>query len=209
MGGDANIARDEAAASALGERRDPGYARIPFPPRRQSPGPLSRVDRIENAFLRSRVGQAWMRSFRRRRPGSWVRNRVFVNGVLLTLRTLLAFDRAGLAVYYEEDAEIAVPQWPGLAESYVGPEGFMDFFEAWTESWDQIELEVREVYDLGDSSVVFGWMYTRGGASGVATRQPFSSFHEYGPAKMSRGEWYMTWEEGLAAAGLEGEPLPE
>lgn len=91
----------------------------------------------------------------------------------LTLKTLLARDRKGLAAYFEPDAEIVVPRWPGLAERYTGPGGFLDFFEAWVESWDQVELETTEVIDMGDVSVVFGYMHTRGGASGVATRQVY------------------------------------
>ena len=209
MGGDANIARDEAAASALSEPRDPGYARIRFPGLRQSVAPLSRLDRFAIAFLRTRAGGAWMRWLRQRKPGSRLRKRSFVSGVPLTLRALLAYDRRGLAAFYEDDAEIIVPPWPGLADRYVGPEGFMDFFEAWTENWDQVELELLEVFDLGERSLVFGWMHTRGGASGVATRQAFSSIHGYSAWKVSRGEWFLTWEEGLEAAGLEGEPLPE
>lgn len=127
----------------------------------------------------------------------------------LTLKTLLARDRKGLAAYFEPDAEIVVPRWPGLAERYTGPGGFLDFFEAWVESWDQVELETTEVIDMGDVSVVFGYMHTRGGASGVATRQVYSAVFHYAASKISRGEWFLSWEEGMAAAGLDREPLPE
>ena len=149
-----------------------------------------------------------MRTTRRLRLGSRLRRAAYVQGVLLSMRTLLAYDRHGLRAYYEPDAEIVVPPWPGLAERYTGPDGFMDFFEGWTESWDQVELEVTEVIDMGETSLVLGWMHTRGGASGVDTRQAFSSHQTYTETRIARGEWFMSWEEGMAAAGLEGEPLP-
>ena len=208
MGGDANIARDEAAASALSEPRDPGYVRIPFPGERMTRVPLSRRARALNAYVSSWMGQAGVRWFRRRRLGSRIRRAGYRYGVALSLKSLLAGDRRGLAAIYEPDAEIVVPQWPGLLDRYTGPDGLMDFFEAWIENWDQVELELTEVIDMGDVSIVFGWMHTRGGASGVATRQAYSAIFNYNRSKITRGEWFLTWEEGLEAAGLEGEPLP-
>ena len=209
MGGDANIARDEAAARALTERPPPAYVRIRFPERRLTQKPLGRGGRALNAYRRSRIGQLGVRWFRRLRPGSRIRRFGYVRGVTLTLESLLAGDRRGLAAVFEPDAEMVVPQWPGLRERYTGPDGFMDFFEAWIESWDQVELEITEVIDMGDVSVVFGWMHTRGGASGVATRQAYSAIFHYNASRSTRGQWFLSWEEGMAAAGLEGEPLPE
>ena len=209
MGGEANIARDEAAASALTQRADPGYVRIRFSAARMSERPLSRLERTQNALILTGFGQMMVRRFRRLRPGSRLRRLGYRNGVTLTLKSLLARNRDGLACFYEPDAEIIVPPWPGLAERYTGPDGFMDFFEAWTESWDQVELEITEVIDAGDVAIVFGWMHTRGGASGVATRQAYSAVFNYNASRITRGEWFLSWEEGIDAAGLEGEPLPE
>jgi ketosteroid isomerase-like protein len=209
MGGDANVAREEAAARGLTESPPPpGYARIPFPGVRLTRAPLTRRARAQNGYVKSRIGQAGVRWFRRLRPGSRLRRLGYRHGVTLTLKSLLAGDRDGLAAFYESDAEIVVPQWPGLLERYTGPDGFMDFFEAWTENWDQVELEITEVIDRGDVSVVFGWMHTRGGASGVATRQAYSAIFDYNASKITRGEWFLSWEEGMEAGGLEGEPLP-
>jgi ketosteroid isomerase-like protein len=208
MGGDANIASERAGAQVLSEGPPPPNVRIRFSATRMSERPLSRLERMQNTLILTGFGQMMVRRFRRLRPGSRLRRLGYRNGVALTLKSLLARDRDGLACFYEPDADIIVPPWPGLAERYTGPDGFMDFFEAWTESWDQVELELTEVIDLGDVSVVFGLMHTRGGASGVATRQPYSAVFHYTAAKISRGEWFMTWEAGMEAAGLEGEPLP-
>lgn len=209
MGGNANIARDESAARALTERPPPAYVRIRFPERRLTQKPLNWRGRALNAYLRSWIGQLGVRWFRKLHPGSRMRRLGYLRGMTLTLESVLAGDRRGLAAVFEPDAEIVVPRWPGLQGRYTGPDGFMDFFEAWIENWDQVELEITEVIDMGDLSVVFGWMHTRGGGSGVATRQAYSAMFNYNASKSTRGQWFLSWEEGMTAAGLEGEPPPD
>jgi hypothetical protein len=126
----------------------------------------------------------------------------------LSIKAILARDRRGIACFYEDDAEILVPHWPGLAERYAGVDGFIEFLTAWTAAWGELELEQVEVIDFGQRLVLFGRMHTIGGSSGVRTTQPYSCLQHYSAGKTSRSEWFLTWDEAMTAAGIEGEPLP-
>ena len=148
------------------------------------------------------------RAILRRPPRSRVRRLGFRLAIPLSIKAILARDRRGVACFYEDDAEIIVPHWPGLAERYTGPDGFLDFYNAWTETWGELELEQVEVIDLGPSLLLLGRMHTIGGSSGVRTTQPYACLQHYSAEKTARGEWFLSWEEGMAAAGLEDEVPP-
>jgi hypothetical protein len=170
--------------------------------------PLGPLLRAWLAVVDSRPSRALTRAVLRRPPNSLIRRLWIRPAVRLALITTLAGDRKRIGIFFEPDAEIVVPQWPGLAERYEGGEGFLDFFDAWLEIWGELELEQVEAIDLGSRLVLFGRMHTIGGTSGVSTTQPYASLQEYGRERVERGEWFMTWEEGMAAVGLEGEPPP-
>ena len=176
--------------------------------RRDRARPLSRVERIQLALTDSAPGRMMQRLFLRLPPGSAVRRLGIRLAIPLSTKAILARDRRGVACFYEADAEIIVPHWPGLAERYTGADGFLEFYVRWTEIWGEVELEQVEVIDLGSSLLLLGRMHTTGSTSGVSTTQTYSCLQHYSAGKVARGEWFLTWEEGLAAIGIEDEPLP-
>jgi hypothetical protein len=207
MGG----AREESVArpwsgSDAAESAKP-FVRWPLA-RRDRARPLGRLERVQFAVTDSAPGRALQRAILRRPPGSRFRRVSLRVAIPLSIKAILARDRRGVACFYESDAEIVVPHWPGLAERYTGADGFLDFYARWTESWGEVELEQVEVIDLGPSLVLLGRMHTTGGSSGVSTTQAYACVQHYGSGKVARGEWFLTWEEGLAAIGLGDEPLP-
>ena len=169
---------------------------------------LDPLSRARIAFTRSGVGRWLQRYVLTKPPQSRLRRTSFRMGIRLAVKAMMAGDRRALDCYYTPDAEIIVPPWPGLAERYVGAEGFMDFFEGWIENWDELELEAVEVIDTGETVLVLGRMHTRGASSGVRTTEPYSCLQHYRDGRCSRGEWFLSWQEGLDAAGLAGEPMP-
>jgi ketosteroid isomerase-like protein len=176
--------------------------------RRDRAAPLGAVARMQLAITDWPPGRALQRAILRRPPSSRSRRLGLRLAIPLSIKAILARDRRGVACFYEQDAEIIVPHWPGLAERYTGSDGFLDFFTDWTQIWGELELEQIEVIDLGQSLLLLGRMHTKGGSSGVRTSQPYACLQHYSAGKVARGEWFLAWEEGMAAAGLEGEPLP-
>jgi ketosteroid isomerase-like protein len=176
--------------------------------RRDRARPLTRLERIQVALTDSAPGRMMQRLFLRLPPSSRVRRLGIRLAIPLSTKAILARDRRGVACFYEADAEIVVPHWPGLAERYTGADGFLEFYVRWTEIWGEVELEQVEVIDLGSSLLLLGRMHTTGGTSGVSTTQAYACLQHYSAGKVARGEWFLSWEEGLAAIGLEDEPPP-
>jgi hypothetical protein len=89
-------------------------------------------------------------------------------------------------------AELATPDfvwdmsnfrgWPEQ-QVYEGPEGAQSFIEEWSGAWDDWELEVDALHDVGEQ-VVAVWTLTDG--------------------KQTRMEMYSDRSEALKAAGLPG-----
>jgi ketosteroid isomerase-like protein len=202
------IARHDPAASTWTEEAVPAYVRSRLRMRERLTDRLDRWSKARTAVARSRAGRWMQRYVIAKPPQSRIRKATLRMVVGLSVKAMMAGDRRALDCYYTPDAEIVVPPWPGLGEQYVGAEGFMDFFEGWIENWDELELEMVEVIDTGETVLVIGRMHTRGASSGVRTTEPFSCLQHYRDGKCSRGEWFLSWEEGMTAAGLEGEPLP-
>jgi ketosteroid isomerase-like protein len=73
--------------------------------------------------------------------------------------------------------------------------------ELW-EVWDVFRFEESEVRDLGDSVLWLGHVGLRGGGSQVELQQEFANLAELRDGKIVRGRAYLSWAEGLEAAGL-------
>jgi ketosteroid isomerase-like protein len=92
--------------------------------------------------------------------------------------------------------------WPEK-KTYEGFGGTMEFIAAWTEGFDDWQLEVEDYLDAGDQVVVI--LTQRGTARGsqMPVEMHFSQVWTLRDGKQVRMQMYASPEEGIRAAGLE------
>src|SRR5689334_17991226 len=92
--------------------------------------------------------------------------------------------------------------WPE-GRTYVGLEGIAEFIAAWTEAWDDWELEVEDYIDAGDAGVVtIGRQRGRSKATGVPVEMRFGQVWAIQDGQSIRMQMYASPEDALEAAGL-------
>lgn len=119
-----------------------------------------------------------------------------------------SFDRRDLALnflYFQPDCEFEFPpamQTLGIPASFQGLEGRNEGIAKLFEVWGS-ELELRYVLDLGDRVLNLGIWHTRGQASDVPLDQELAQLLTIRDGLAARDQNFLSWEEGLRAAGLE------
>jgi ketosteroid isomerase-like protein len=91
----------------------------------------------------------------------------------------------------------------GVAETYEGPEGFVELQRAWTENfdWSSSTGELREVDDLVLAS---GRQTAHGKGSGVPVEMEFAMLSTVRDTAISEVRLYLSEADALKAAGLSG-----
>jgi ketosteroid isomerase-like protein len=88
----------------------------------------------------------------------------------------------------------------GLAESYHGHQGILDFFHDLRQDMADFRVEPEQIIDLGDRTAVRGTAVAVGRSGGVAIRQTRGYIFYNSPRGLvARLENYLTWEDTLAA----------
>jgi hypothetical protein len=141
-------------------------------------------------------------------PTSRLRRRAVIEGLS---RGFAAVNRGDLWVFaagYEPDCEIypvAGFRTLGLASCYRGHAGCREAIDAVREPYLELRYTPEHLIDLGDRWVVRLGMSGTGQVSGVSTHQSWGSvYHLSSRGRVARQDMYWTWEETLAAAGLDG-----
>ena len=107
-------------------------------------------------------------------------------------------------VGWTEDAEFHDP--PGLPESAVhrGADAVAARLEELTDLLPN-QLEVLDAIAVGEDEVLMiTQVHAEGGSSGAPVEQQASVLMQITDGKVSRWRWFMSAEEGRAAAGLSG-----
>jgi ketosteroid isomerase-like protein len=96
------------------------------------------------------------------------------------------------------------PASPAVLEGsvYRGRDEVADGIAALWEVWEVFRFEETEVRDPGDSVLWLGQVRATGSASRVELDQEFANHIELRGGKIVRVRAYLSWEEGLEAAGL-------
>jgi ketosteroid isomerase-like protein len=96
----------------------------------------------------------------------------------------------------------ALPGWPGPSE-YRGHNGIRALMSEWTENFDDFEIEVGEIREVGDRVLVLGENVGRIKGSRVPIRLPFGAlFGNFRNGQSGETRLFLTWREALEAAGL-------
>jgi ketosteroid isomerase-like protein len=92
---------------------------------------------------------------------------------------------------------------PGLINSgtYIGYDGFQEWIREWEEAWEQVDYDLQEMIEIGDSIVVVpAHIVGRGAGSGVETDSMFGWLFEFRDDKAIRFHAYVNPDEALEAA---------
>ena len=112
------------------------------------------------------------------------------------------------AVLEEVDPEA---EWPhpafhialgGEAGVYRGHEGVRKVIQDLYEAFDEVEVSISEIRDLGDRIVVTGVIAGRGTESGADVTSPWGAVVAFKDGKGIRVDDYLDPKEALDAAGL-------
>ena len=89
-----------------------------------------------------------------------------------------------------------------LAETYQGYEGVERFFADWLQTWDDFEIEHRELIDAGDSVVAVFHQRGRGKGSGLRIARDFFGVYDLRDGKVARYRQFESRDAALKAVGL-------
>ena len=74
---------------------------------------------------------------------------------------------------------------------------------AWTENFDDFEMEVHEIREVGDRVLLLAETVGRIKGSRVPIRQPFGAIYwDFRNGQTGKTRNFLTWREALEAAGL-------
>jgi ketosteroid isomerase-like protein len=114
----------------------------------------------------------------------------------------------GLGLVVEDDVEVqhaasnfSLPDLPA-GTTLHGPEGWLAFWRAWLEPWEEFEFEYGNFADAGDDVVLDIAVAARGRGSGVPIHIRLSQVWTVRDGKIGRLLVFDTRVEALKAAGL-------
>ena len=90
----------------------------------------------------------------------------------------------------------------GEATVYRGHDGVREMLRDLYGAFDEIQIEISEIRDLGDRLVAIGRTHARGGASGADVETPIGFVTEFNNGKAISIRGYLDPKEALEAAGL-------
>jgi ketosteroid isomerase-like protein len=91
------------------------------------------------------------------------------------------------------------PEWPDESE-YRGHEGYRRALGLWTENFDDFNMEVSELRDLGHRVLILGELAGRIKGSGVPIRQPIGAvYFDFRNGRVGATRFVLTWKQTLEA----------
>jgi ketosteroid isomerase-like protein len=112
-------------------------------------------------------------------------------------------DLGAIGELFTEDFEF-IPYLAALVETttYRGRDGLRQYVQDAEAAWENIEVRVDEVRDLGDRVIAFGELRGRGRGSGLEARVSLAWVVDFRDGKISRSQSYGDATDALEAAGL-------
>jgi ketosteroid isomerase-like protein len=132
--------------------------------------------------------------------------------MLATLRRgYEAFNRGDTSVILEFAREVATPdvEWgatgafPGVEDTYRGPEAMQEWMDVIRSAWEQFEVALDEILHDGDDVIVITELLRgRGRGSGVEVEMRVFSAYWFEEGKLRRRAAFTERKAALEAAGL-------
>ena len=143
--------------------------------------------------------RALQRGFARLPPGSQLRRRGLKRFMTLGWAAASREDYEVPLLFCEPDVEMIVfegARTVGLAESYHGHQGILDFFRDLRQDMADLRFEPEQVIDLGDRLAWRVTVVAVGRSGGVAIRQTRGNiFYPSRRGLNAPSEFYLTWED--------------
>ena len=112
-------------------------------------------------------------------------------------------DIEGVLRLCDEDILITQPQeLPGASRQQRGHSGLLEAFRIFPEQWDDYQIEILRIADLGDHVVVISRTGGRGKQSGVEVDMALSYVLTVRDEKIVALKIFMREDQALEAAGL-------
>jgi hypothetical protein len=181
------------------------YARYPIPPVRPSSSrPLPQ--RITLRFPRfARVVRS---AVLRLPPRSRLRQRLIAQSVRDGIEAFNRRDWKAALMTHDREVDLHLV-WPGegalsldLGEHHRGYEGYVRFYTAWLQVWDEFEVHTEEIIDFGDKMVMLLSYVGHAKASGMDLHQPTAIISTFRNGSVVREDTYMERSQGLEAVAL-------
>jgi ketosteroid isomerase-like protein len=93
----------------------------------------------------------------------------------------------------------------GFAPSYNGHEGLVEGLEQFSEVFESWEIRPSTALDFGDRVLALGHFHGKARTSGLELDQQFAQLVTVERGLVTQDRFFYTWEQGLAAAGLDPE----
>jgi ketosteroid isomerase-like protein len=117
-----------------------------------------------------------------------------------------AFNRVDVdAALADADPDIVLKEWveaPG-ARTYHGFEGVRTAISNWFESWEWMQVEIKDIADVGDDRVLLTvYQQAKGAGSGIEVDLTTFNVYRFRDGKVTGIELYIERDAALEAAGL-------
>jgi ketosteroid isomerase-like protein len=113
-------------------------------------------------------------------------------------------DRAAFLAILDPEIDWIVRGGPAdLRGDFHGIEEARRYYARWAAAWEEWDWEIEEVRDRGDLVVTRTRVTGRGRGSGMVLDMQMGQIWRFRHGKVIRYEAHPSWDEALAAAGLE------
>jgi ketosteroid isomerase-like protein len=139
-------------------------------------------------------------------PRGWrLRSRILA---FLVRRGYAAIDRGDLEflmrVMYDPAAELSFAgKFADFDQTYRGREAAFAAYRRWVETWDDYRRRPVEVFDLGDRVLTLIQESGRGKESGAPVDARLAMLLTFKRGRVVKHREFQSWEDGLAAVGLD------
>ena len=93
--------------------------------------------------------------------------------------------------------------FPGLRPSYKGHAGFREFWSTFMEPWDSLEIEIEEMVELDEQSLLMQVRFHAKGRDEIEVELRIVNHLVMRDEKLYRFKGYLEWDEALADLGIE------
>lgn len=93
--------------------------------------------------------------------------------------------------------------FPGLRPSYSGHDGIREFWDAFMEPWETLEIEIEKLLELDQESVLMRVRFHARGRDGIEVELRITNHLVMRDEKLYRFKGYAEWDEALAELGIE------
>ena len=88
--------------------------------------------------------------------------------------------------------------FPGLGHRYLGREGMRQFWADFKGPWERIEIEIEEIRQIEQGSVLCRLRFRARGREGIEVEQPFTNHLLVRDGMLKHFRGYTDWDEALA-----------